>query len=456
MPLPKILNTTVFRLSTIYVAGFAASIATLGVLIYFVASAALDRRLDGRIEAEVHALTRAYRTGGLPALVAAVDADRHANGPFGYAVLENRRRVAGGLLRWPQAAGWATLPYPESDGDAGRRRFLLADLGGNVGLVIAADPEEVDEIRQAIFDATLSAFGAVTVLGILGGLALSFALLKRVEAIRRTAEAIIAGDLSRRIPLHNSGDDLDRLSETLNRMLDRIRELMESLREVSAHIAHDLKTPLAHLRQRLEGARNQAEGARELALHEAISQTDEILVTFDALLRIAQIEAGTRRAGFASLDLSELFSTVADAFAPSAEELGRWIIKRIEPGLHTIGDRELLTQMLANLVENAIRYTPAQTAIKVELFHQKGCIFGSVSDDGPGVPAEERERIFRRFHRLPESRGIPGSGLGLSLVKAVADIHAVTLAAEDAEPGLRVTMRFPTENERTHARRRIE
>jgi signal transduction histidine kinase len=443
---PRIAQTTTFRLAAIYVAGFAASVAALGVIIYFVTANALERRLDGQVESDMRALQTEYQSAGLSRLVAAVSEHEHAhpNGALDYAVLAQGKRAAGHLSRWPTTAGWSTLPYTESDGEEGLRRFIVANLGAGVTLVVAADPEQIDAVKEAIFDSFLSAFGAVLLLGVLGGIGLSIALLRRVEAIRSTADAIIAGDLSRRIPVRGSGDDLDRLSQTLNHMLDRIRELMESLRQVSANIAHDLKTPLTRLRQRLEKAQTQPDEARKAALASGVAQVDDILATFGALLRIAQIEAGTRRAGFAPVDLSEIFITVADAFAPAAEDTGRTLTATITPSLNTVGDRELLTQMLSNLVDNAIRHTGTGAAIAIDLHPHKDGIVASVSDSGPGVPAAERERIFQRFHRLAESQPVPGSGLGLSLVKAVADIHGILLTLEDAAPGLRIKMRFPT------------
>ena len=441
----SVFRTTAFRLTALYVAGFAASVAALGIVIYLVTSATLSRQLDTRIGSEMQSLQTAYRSGGKAGLTNAVGVDEHAhaNGALDFAVLENGKRIAGYLRRWPDPAGWSVLPYPEPDGDVGVRRFLRAELGNGLSVVVGADPEQVEEVKEAILDGFLSAFGAVVVLGIAGGIALSLVLLRRVEAIRRTAEAIIAGDLTRRIPLRGTGDDFDRLSETLNRMLDRIRELMDSLREVSANIAHDLKTPLARLRQRLEAAQSEAEPARAASLHAALGQVDDILGTFSALLRIAQIEAGTRRAGFADVDLSDMFATVTDAFAPAAEDAGKTLTAQIEPGIRIAGDRELLTQMLANLVENAIRHTGPGTAIRLGLCADKSGIAGFVADSGPGVPAAERERIFHRFHRLADSAAVPGSGLGLSLVKAVADLHGIAILVADAQPGLRIELQFP-------------
>jgi signal transduction histidine kinase len=445
VPPHRILHTTAFRLAASYVTVFAMAVAALGAVTYFVTVGALELQLDGRISRETGALSSVYDTRGLPGLLSAVRKHEtsHPNGALDYAVVVDATKRAGRLTKWPSARGWSDLAYPEQDGDIGKRRYLVSDLGRGLTLVVAADPEQIDEVEQAILDGFLSAFGAVLLLGSIGAIALSLALLKRVEVIRRTADAIIAGDLGRRIPLRGTGDDFDRLSWTLNSMLDRIGELMESLREVSAHIAHDLKTPLARLRQRLEAAQARASGDAQVEVEAAMAQADDILATFSALLRIAQIESGTRRAGFAALDLSEILATVVEAFAPAAEDTGHPLTTDIAPGVCVVGDRELLTQTFANLVENAIRHTPTGTRIAVALGQKDGRAIATVSDDGPGVPTAERERIFHRFHRLEESRAVTGSGLGLSLVKAVAEIHAVTLAAEDAGPGLRITLEFP-------------
>lgn len=442
----SIFATTTFRLATIFVAAFAASVAALGIVVYLATAGTLSRQLDGRIEDEMQALQTAYRAGGTAGLVDAVAAHEHAhpNGALDFAVLGEGRRIAGHLKSWPPVVGWSVGAYQELDGDGGTRRFLRSDFGNGLGVVIGADPEQVEEVKGAILDGFLSAFSAVLVLGIAGGIALSLMLLHRVEAIRRTAEAIIAGDLSRRIPVRGTGDDFDRLSQTLNHMLDRITELMESLREVSANIAHDLKTPLARLRRRLEVAESEPEPARVASLQAAVVQVDDILGTFSALLRIAQIEAGTRRAGFADIDLSELFSTVTEAFAPAAEDAGRSLSAMIVPHLHVTGDRELLTQMLANLIDNAIRHTGPGTAIRVGLNADKSGVAGFVADNGSGVPEAERERIFHRFHRLAIGSAVPGSGLGLSLVKAVADLHGISILVADAHPGLRIGLRFMT------------
>jgi len=445
---PRILNTATFRLSALYVVLFATSVAVLGVAAYLVTAAALERRLDDRIAGEMTTLKAAYASGGLAGLASEVQAHQRKlpAGPLEYLLFDARgERLAGSLPVVPTQPGWSNIKTVESDGDVSRRRVLFALVGDGARLAIGADREQIEEVEQAIMNGFASAFGAILLLGIGGGVALSFAFLKRVETIRRTAEAIIAGDLTQRVPVRGTGDDLDRLSLTLNRMLDRIAELMESLRYISADIAHDLKTPLARLRQRLETTQTDARSVEEhdAAIAAAIVHIDEILAVFGGLLRIAQIEAGTRRAGFRELDLSAVFATVVDAFAPAAEDAGKHLDNKIKPGIRVSGDRDLLTQMLANLVENAIRHTPAGTRIEVSLGSDRERIVGTVSDNGPGAPALERERIFQRFYRLEHSRSTPGSGLGLSLVKAVADLHGIALEIRDAEPGLQIVMRFP-------------
>jgi signal transduction histidine kinase len=275
-----------------------------------------------------------------------------------------------------------------------------------------------------------------------GGLLLSRGFLSRVDAITQTAEEIIAGKLSCRVPIRGTNDHFDRLSSTLNRMLDRINTLVESLSHISAEIAHALRTPLGHLRQKLEAVRSDAvrNNQKEKLIDAAIAESETILDTFSALLRIAQIEAATRRRGFGRVDVSLLFYTIADAYSAAAEEEGKQLVTSIEPRLLGWCDRDLLTEMLANLVDNAIRHTPNGTRIELSLKKSGSKLIACLADSGPGIPPEDRANVFRRFYRLERSRTTPGSGLGLALVAAVAELHAIELRLEDNEPGLRISL----------------
>ena len=256
---------------------------------------------------------------------------------------------------------------------------------------------------------------------------------------------IMEGDLGQRVPTRGTGDEFDRLASNTNDMLDRIQLLMEGLRQVSNDIAHDLRTPLTHLRQRLEATRTgpRIVEAYETAVDAASADVDTILRIFASLLRIAQVEAGTRRSGFTDLDLSEVFAAIAEAYGPVAEDAGQVLMAEIAPGLRTRGDRDLLTQMLANLVENAIRHAGTGARINVSLRCDGSGLRGSVSDTGPGIPDAQRDRVFGRFVRLDAFRPGEGHGLGLALVKAVADLHGIIIEFADNGPGLRATLRIP-------------
>src|SRR6476661_1687765 len=236
----------------------------------------------------------------------------------------------------------------------------------------------------------------------------------------------------------------DRLDLDMNRMLDQIQLLMESLSQVSNDIAHALRTPLGRLRQKLETARVTSGANSKCAtiIDAALVETDNILDTFSALLRIAQIESGTRTAGFREIDLSKLFETVSEAFSAAAEDDGKTLTAKIAPSVKLWGDGDLISEMLANLIDNAIRHTPEGAHIEVSLVNHGSQLVARVADDGPGVPQSEYERIFRRFYRLERSIRTPGTGLGLSLVAAVAELHGMEFCASDNAPGLRMTITF--------------
>ena len=312
-------------------------------------------------------------------------------------------------------------------------------------LLVGQDTATLRQMKALIFRAFGVGFLVTVLLAILGSVIVSTTVLKRVDAVSRTASAIMGGDFSQRVPVRGTDDEFDDLAATMNAMLDRIEDLMRSMRQVSNDIAHDLRTPLTRLRQRLEHARRRANSVGELheALDHSIAQVDKILETFGALLRIAQIEAGGQPGKKTAIDLSKLLTGIVDDFAPAAEDHGQRLVAEIEPQLRAEGDPELLTQMVVNLVENAMRHSPAGARISVQAKSIGDGLELAVCDTGPGIPSQERENVLRPFYRLEASRTTEGSGLGLSLVAVIAKRHHATLSLGDNAPGLRVAVLFP-------------
>jgi signal transduction histidine kinase len=311
-------------------------------------------------------------------------------------------------------------------------------------LFVGVSDFELDEMQEVIGHAFLWGAAATILLALGGGVATSLAVLRRVESISATSREIMRGDLARRIVLRGSGDEFDHLASSLNAMLDRIQALMSGLQQVSNDIAHDLRTPLTRLRQRLELARQRETnmvGLQE-AVDSAIEQTESILDSFAALLRIAQIEAGARKAGFVSVDLSILLQELVDVYQPVAEEKEQALSGTFMPALRVCGDRELLIQLFANLLENAIRHSPPGAKIRVHAISTPAGVRAEVADTGTGIPPASRDKVLQRFVRLEASRTTPGSGLGLSLVVAIAALHEAPLQLLDNAPGLRCVLDF--------------
>jgi signal transduction histidine kinase len=448
--LPRLLRAASFRFAALYVALFAASALVLGVAVFLETRSALQNQMADRIETEATFLRGEYGAGGLDHLLDLVRSRGRGASALDYLVEDPAGRHLAGEMpaRAGLKPGWTVIEVPQAEEDGGRSehvRALVIDLGGGLLLAIGSDLGQITAVEEAIASAFLWTVGLAAVLGIGGGVLLSRAFLTRVDAIARTAEAIIGGDLARRVPVRGTDDDLDRLAGTLNRMLDRIGTLLESLRQVSSDIAHDLRTPLTRLYQRLEDARAHARSVAEYeaAVDAALAEAEGLLATFSALLRIAQVEGASSRAGFRATDLSAVVEAVADAYRPDAEAAGHQLNATVAPGITVQGDQELLTQAVANLVENALRHTPAGTVIRVRLTDDPGGgVVLAVEDDGPGVLPEDLPHLTDRFYRGEQSRTTPGNGLGLSLVEAVADLHRARLDIEPLSPGLRVSLAF--------------
>jgi signal transduction histidine kinase len=332
----------------------------------------------------------------------------------------------------------------------GDRRHRILGVASFIapGLYVfsGSDLHPAREARENVLKFLIWISAGAVLLAILGGFFVSRSLLRRTDAIARACRAIMNGDMKTRVPLRGTEDELDRLAQTINAMLNRIAALMENVRQVTNDIAHDLRTPVTHLRHRLEHARLHlaVPADYDKALESAIATSDEILALFAALLRIAQIEGGARRAGFSSIELTDLLHHLRDMFGPVADDAGHVLTLAIAQTATIRGDRELLVQLFSNLIENAIVHTPEGTHIEIGLRVERNFAIVSVGDDGPGVPEEEHEKLFQPLYRREASRTRPGHGLGLALVNAITDLHSGRIALRKmAKPGLCVEIAFP-------------
>ena len=453
MRAPSILRTQAYRIVLIYVAVFAVSVTALIAFTYWNTKRALDAQTDQIIEAEITGLSEQYQQLGLRGL-ADVVISRSAHGGPGLYLLANhdKQPIVGNLDAWPASV---TLPgnFVEFDYqrrienrlDTRRARGRVFVLAGGFNLLVAQDVHERYQTEQ-LFTTTLPwTVGLMLLLGLGGGALMSRNMLRRLDSINRTSGEIIAGDLSRRVPIGEAHDEFDALAENLNAMLDRNERLMKGVREVTDSVAHDLRTPLNRLRNRLETTlRHLGPSSRETAeIEAAVAETDQLIATFNALLLIAEADAGVTRGEMTEIDLAPIAADMAELYEPLAEEKGVGL--EIAPSGATMidGNRSLISQALANLVDNAIKYTPSGGKVLVTASQTPLGAELRVSDTGPGITAAERARVVERFVRLEASRNSPGTGLGLSLVAAVARLHDAKLILEDNAPGLRAIIRFP-------------
>ena len=436
-------GSTSLRLAAIYTLGFAVAVALLGLITMAATRHALADQFDTRMRTEMAAIEVDYREEGLKGLIGEIAERRGNPGELSFGV----QTLAGKSLTGPlgglhPTTGWSTARLPVGN-QVRTLRLLTHDLPGGYRLILGDDIAPLEALASSVQQVFSLALAAVVLIGAAAGLALSRAVHRRLLAISDTAEAIIDGDMARRIPVDTGRDDLTRVAQTINRMLDRIGALMDSLRQVSSDVAHDLRTPLNRLRQRLELSLRQAEDPiHRLQIEGALRDVDAILTTFAALLRIAEVDAGARRAAFRRLDLVALARTVAEDFAPAAEDAGHSLRLEGRGEAWVEGDPDLLTQMIVNLIENALRHTPRGSHILVRASAKPQGAELAVIDDGPGVPKAERTRVLDRFFRLEHSRSTPGNGLGLALVAAVARLHRAEARLEDAKPGLAVRIVF--------------
>lgn len=428
----RILRSANFKLALLYAAVFSVSALVLVTFIFLTTRDYLVQQAHERIDGEIQQLLVDYYQDGMDELRHDIREriDTNPANRLHYSIIAPDGRVVFDRIDTDTKRGW-------------RRRIslsgndLLIDsvaLKDGYTLMVAADLSIIHEIENAVRGRLLVMLLFVLAVGMVGGWLVSRRFLKRVDRLSRTAERIGAGDLAARIPLSGSGDDFDQLALTINRMLGRIELLMEEVKHVSTGIAHDLRTPLGHLRQKLEELQEKSADTQEVG--EAIAMLDLALETFSALLRIAEIESGSRKAGFARVDLSALLLHLAELYLPVAEEANIRIETAVDPAVEIIGDKALLTQCFVNVIENALHHSGGKT-LQIALHGQTVVI----ADDGQGVRVSQ-EQLLQPFYRADSSRQTPGVGLGLPLVKAIAGLHNAELVCSDNKPGLRISLGF--------------
>jgi signal transduction histidine kinase len=437
----RFLHTEAFRLSAIYAGVFALSVLVLGSIVLVITDRAFRDQMLQFSGADIATIQAGYDGEGVDEAREVVEQSMAAPGTSDYFLLQRGKiRIAGNLPVMAPQTGTVSLPGFSPGHDVlGVGAFLAPGLYAFAG----SDLYRVHKAQAHIVQTLAWLFAAALLLAALGGALVSRTFLRRSDAMARACRAIMDGDLKARIPVRGTQDELDRLAATINEMLDRIATLMENLRQVTNDIAHDLRTPVSHLRQGLERARGEAVETHSAALDAAIAKTDEILVMFAALLRIAQIEGGARRAAFTALDLAPVLEHMRDMFGAVAEGAGHHLILAAGDAPAIRGDRALIIQMLSNLIENAILHTPEGTTITLALSQDQDRAAVTVSDDGPGVPREEHDKLFQRLYRREASRTRPGYGLGLSTARAIAELHGAEIGVVAGAPGLAIRVQFP-------------
>lgn len=450
----KLFSASTIRYALIYAVLFAVSVTGVLGVVYWKSVGVITEQIDETIRTEIASLAEHYQKSGLGEL-AQVIAERSVGrlGQRGIYLLANDsyERVAGNLDSWPSVArgepGWVDFYVGLPKDESGRPQVARARtfvLPGDFRLLVGRDMTERTEFRRLMLESLFWALGLTTALALVGGIIMGRDLLRRIDAINRSSRAILAGDLRSRMPVRGRDDEFDQLAQNLNGMLDRIEALMERMRGVAHDIAHDLRGPISRLRSRLEVTliRDQEPETYRTVLRETVTETEDILATFNAILNISLAESGALRKDFQDIALDGLLADVAELYAPLAEQKGSRIDVAVEAGLTLRGHPNLLSQAVANLLDNAIKYAAQAGPITLSAGHVGGRLELAVADRGHGIPAERRGEALERFARLDASRSTGGSGLGLSLVAAVAHLHDAALELADNGPGLKVVLRW--------------
>jgi len=458
MNLRRLLHTTAIRLALRY-ALFYALLITLGLgVLYWATSRYVDAQMAAGLEQELARLVQIERQSGRDRLIAVISAEQqaaHGNNRR-YFLLQSagRQRQAGNLIDWPPGFVadnhvrnvWIEdelIPEQLPDED-GFWPMVATKLDDGGRLLVAQNVHQAEDLQEFILSIMAIILAISVGLALTMGWLLGRTLLRRIDAINATAQQVTEGELSRRVSLSGQDDEFDELASHLNTMLARIEKLITGMRQVTDNVAHDLRRPLARVRNRIEVTLMEKRDSKEYrsVLEETLEDANELMQTFSALLEIAQAEAGSFRGEWKVVDLSALLEELGGLYLDEAEVQHKQFELQIAPNLKVTGNRHLLAQAISNLLDNALKYTPACSTIRLQAAMQAGRLSLIVSDNGPGIATNQRDKVFERFVRLEPDRSTAGNGLGLSLVKAVADLHKAELKLEDNQPGLRVVLQF--------------
>jgi len=453
--LAKTLRSSTFKLALICIAIFGGVVLGLFSYVYWATATYVRGRSDDAIAAEQTMLRKIYNDTGRGGLIAAIDdriaKERLENGVY-LLTDPSLNRVAGNLKAWPstlsESKGWRNFSAQEGRPDAPGRAVLRATLDtlpDGYHLLIGRSIDDLGEFTSKIRTVLILGVSLIFMLIGVAGVSITRRTVARIESISATSRAIMESGLGERIPLRGTRDEWDRLAENLNAMLDRVEALMAQVKQVSDNVAHDLRTPLTRMRGRLEKAYNRqrdSDDDRSL-IDDTMADLDAVLRMFSSLTRISQIEAHDRTSAFRSVNLAEIASEVVELFDAAAEDKGAHLGAVVDQRVLVTGDRDLLFDAVANLVDNAIKHGREAGRVTVEVAQNDAGAVISVIDDGPGIPDDERQHVFERFYRLERSRHMSGNGLGLSLVAAVARTHGARIELADNEPGLKCQLQFP-------------
>ncbi|WP_353411500.1 HAMP domain-containing sensor histidine kinase [Arenicella sp. 4NH20-0111] len=455
-------KSSAFRITLIYMLLFGLSVSIILGFVYWSTIVYTTNQTEEAIEAELKVLSTVYERRGYPGLVTLlsdrvrIQQQRPGDSSVYLLVDEQFHRLVGNISSWPKIAqdrsdGWLDFKLDDSrDGStneftARARTFVIEN---RYNLLVGQGMRDLANLKELVGRALFWGLGLTLALGAIGGLMMRQTLGSRLSAINQTARKIMQGDLRKRIATKGSGDEFDELASNLNSMLDQIEGGMEGVRRVSDNIAHDLKTPLARLKNRVEELRFKVAGniEQETSVDQILHEADGLLATFNALLRIARIEYSEQRRGFKNVDINSILYDIEELYDPLIEEKGQHLNVQLGTSIELWADRDMLFQAFANLIDNAIKYTPEKGLISIRSHSKDGIWYLTIADNGPGIPEIEHEKVVQRFYRLDQSRTTPGSGLGLALVFAVLKVHGMELKFDDNKPGLLVSVSTPIAN----------